>query len=168
LPVAHRSIPLLTDELCPPGFGLRQKALERLQHQRRRRQHEMRARRIDRGSLLTTDGRAARKELSIRWSVAGDQLVFNRPVPRNQIFRINADGSGETQLTNTPVGLNLFPAPGLARVHDSGEACDEGVNSTVTRLSGPAFLLYGPVGLALHRPGIPSRRDFREVRRVRP
>jgi Tol biopolymer transport system component len=56
------------------------------------------------------------QELSIRWSVDGQKFFFNRPVSgRNQLFSINADGTGETQLTNT-VGINLFPAPGLLRV----------------------------------------------------
>jgi hypothetical protein len=33
----------------------------------------------------------------------------------NQLFSINVDGTGLTQLTNT-VGVNLFPAPGWLRV----------------------------------------------------
>jgi TolB protein len=66
------------------------------------------------------------QELSIRWSVDGDQFVFNRPVAgQNQIFSINVDGTGETQLTNTPAGINLFPAPGFARVHHSGDQCPQ-------------------------------------------
>jgi WD40-like Beta Propeller Repeat len=57
------------------------------------------------------------QELSIRWSVDGTQFWFNRPVSGgNQLFKINADGTGETQMTNT-VGHNLFPAPGWLRVH---------------------------------------------------
>jgi Tol biopolymer transport system component len=56
------------------------------------------------------------QELSIRWSVDGQKFFFNRPVSgRNQLFSINADGTGEVQLTNT-VGINLFPTPGLLRV----------------------------------------------------
>ena len=68
------------------------------------------------------------QELSIRWSVDGEKFFFNRPVlglfpgsPRNQLFSINTDGSGEIQLTADPseiesVGINLFPAPGVLRV----------------------------------------------------
>ena len=46
--------------------------------------------------------------------------------PRNQLFAINADGTGEMQLTAdwiapnlnviVSVGINLFPAPGVLRV----------------------------------------------------
>jgi TolB protein len=58
------------------------------------------------------------QELSIRWSVHGTQFWFQRPVSgRNQLFKINADGTGETQMTNT-VGINVFPTPGWLRVHD--------------------------------------------------
>jgi TolB protein len=65
------------------------------------------------------------QELSLRWSVGGDQFVFNRPVAgRNQIFSINVDGTGETQLTNSLQGATLFPAPGLARVKDRFGECD--------------------------------------------
>jgi Tol biopolymer transport system component len=56
------------------------------------------------------------QELSIRWSVDGQKFFFNRPAPgRNQLFSINADGTGEMQLTST-VGINVFPTPGLLRV----------------------------------------------------
>ena len=56
------------------------------------------------------------QELSIRWSRDGQKFFFNRPVSgRNQLFSINVDGTGLTQLTNT-IGLNLFPAPGWLRV----------------------------------------------------
>lgn len=77
------------------------------------------------------------QELSIQWSVGGDQLVFNRPVApgRQQIFSINVDGTGEMQLTDTPVGTNLFPAPGLARVHQSGP-CDADLGSGGGRMPG--------------------------------
>ena len=40
------------------------------------------------------------QELSIRWSVDGQKFFFNRPVSgRNQLFSINVDGTGQTQLT---------------------------------------------------------------------
>jgi TolB protein len=66
------------------------------------------------------------QELSIRWSVDGDQFVFNRPVAgQNQIFSINVDGTAETRLTNTLVGHNVFPAPGFARVPHSGGQCPQ-------------------------------------------
>jgi Tol biopolymer transport system component len=56
------------------------------------------------------------QELSIRWSVDGQKFFFNRPVSGvNQLFSINVDSTGEMQLTS-PVGINLFPAPGLLRV----------------------------------------------------
>jgi TolB protein len=56
------------------------------------------------------------QELSIRWSMDGEKFFFNRPVSgRNQLFSINVDGTGLTQLTNTD-GLNLFPTPGWLRV----------------------------------------------------
>jgi TolB protein len=75
------------------------------------------------------------QELSIRWTVGGDQLVFNRGVPPapggNQIFSINVDGTGETQLTNTLAGTNIAAAPGLARVKDAGGECDAGFRSSV-------------------------------------
>jgi TolB protein len=88
------------------------------------------------------------QELGIRWSVGGDQFVFNRGVDgRNQIFSINVDGTGETQLTNT-VGHNLFPAPGFARIHQSGP-CDAGLGSSVARVFGTRGpTLDRPAGLA--------------------
>jgi TolB protein len=56
------------------------------------------------------------QELSIRWSVDGQKFFFNRPAPmRSQLFSINVDGTGLTQLTNT-VGVNFFPTPGWLRV----------------------------------------------------
>jgi dipeptidyl aminopeptidase/acylaminoacyl peptidase len=64
------------------------------------------------------------QELSIRWSVDGQKFFFNRPVSgRMQLFSINADGTGEMQLTNT-VGINLFPTPGLLRVRTECESFD--------------------------------------------
>ena len=80
------------------------------------------------GSGLVQVTNNAVQELSIRWSVDGEKFFFNRPVlglfpgsPRNQLFSINTDGSGEIQLTADPseiesVGINLFPAPGVLRV----------------------------------------------------
>jgi Tol biopolymer transport system component len=61
------------------------------------------------------------QELSIRWSVDGQKFFFNRPVSmRNQLFSINTDGTGTTQLTDT-VGVNLFPAPGWLHVKTTCE-----------------------------------------------
>ena len=58
------------------------------------------------------------QELGARWSIDGTKLFFNRPVPGqgNQLFSINANGTGETQLTNPP-GINLAPTPGVLRIH---------------------------------------------------
>jgi len=66
------------------------------------------------------------QELSIRWSVDGQKFFFNRPVSGpNQLFSINVDGTGLTQLTNT-VGLNVFPTPGWLRVKT---ACESAVRA---------------------------------------
>ena len=51
------------------------------------------------------------------FSPDGQQIVFHRPVAgRFQLWLMNADGTGQTQLTNTP-GLNLFANWGVVRVH---------------------------------------------------
>src|SRR5215470_1819470 len=51
------------------------------------------------------------------FSPDGQQIVFQRPVAgRQQLWLMNADGTGQTQLTNTP-GLNLFANWGVVRVH---------------------------------------------------
>ena len=60
------------------------------------------------------------QELSIRWSVDGHKVLVQQAEGsggRNQLFKINTDGTGETQMTNT-VGINVFPTPGWLRVHD--------------------------------------------------
>lgn len=47
-------------------------------------------------------------DLTATWSPDGEKVVFHRPVAgRNQLFVVNADGTGQAQLTNT-VGHNLF------------------------------------------------------------
>jgi len=51
------------------------------------------------------------------FSPDGQQIVFQRPVAgRLQLWLMNADGAGQTQLTDTP-GLNLFANWGVVRVH---------------------------------------------------
>jgi len=56
-------------------------------------------------------------DLTATFSPDGQQIVFHRPVAgRFQLWLMNADGTGQTQLTNTP-GLNLFANWGVVRVH---------------------------------------------------
>jgi Tol biopolymer transport system component len=57
------------------------------------------------------------------WSPDGRQIVFSRAVGgmRQQLFRINVDGTGEVQLTNTPAGTNLGARWGLLRVREAGQ-----------------------------------------------
>jgi Tol biopolymer transport system component len=47
------------------------------------------------------------------WSPDGTKIVFNRavPVPNQQLHIMNADGSGQTQMT-LPPGFNLFASFG--------------------------------------------------------
>jgi TolB protein len=62
---------------------------------------------------LTSTGRY----LTPHWSPDGRQIVFHRAVGssgRFQLFLINADGTGERQLTNSP-GMNGFPNWGEVR-----------------------------------------------------
>ena len=50
------------------------------------------------------------------WSPDGTQLVFHREVSGlEQLFRINADGTGMTQLTSSP-GRNLLASQGVVKV----------------------------------------------------
>jgi Tol biopolymer transport system component len=56
------------------------------------------------------------------WSPTGEQIVFSRPTPgsgmqvlRRELFVMNADGTGQTQLTDTP-GINIDPNWGRLRV----------------------------------------------------
>ena len=55
-------------------------------------------------------------DLGPNWSLDGSQIVFNRPVSgRAQLFRINADGTGFTQLTNS-AGVNVGASQGVVKV----------------------------------------------------
>jgi Tol biopolymer transport system component len=59
-------------------------------------------------------------DLTPSWSPDGKQIVFHRRVGTQfQLFLINADGTGEKQLTFPP-GLNGFPNWG--EVRDRGPA----------------------------------------------
>ena len=56
------------------------------------------------------------------WSPTGDQIVFSRPAPgsglpvlRRELFVMNADGTDQKQLTDTP-GINIDPSWGRLRV----------------------------------------------------
>jgi TolB protein len=60
-------------------------------------------------------------DLTANWSADGTKIFFHRPVAwpgdgrfYNQLFVMNADGTGVTQLT-VPPGHNLFPNPGVVR-----------------------------------------------------
>ena len=55
----------------------------------------------------------ADRVVTVNWSPAGDQLVFARDAGGNectQLFVVNADGSGERQLTCDPAAMHLFGA----------------------------------------------------------
>jgi TolB protein len=78
------------------------------------------------GSGLVQITNNAVQELSIRWSMDGTQFWFNRPLSgagSMELFRINVDGTGETQMTNTD-GINLFPTAGWLRVKTECELFD--------------------------------------------
>jgi TolB protein len=74
--------------------------------------------------VMNSDGTAQRAvtdnsvpDLTPTWSADGGRIVFHRPVgggARFQLFSINADGTGEKQLTFPP-GLNAFPNWGPVR-----------------------------------------------------
>jgi TolB protein len=78
------------------------------------------------GSGLVQITNNAVQELSIRWSMDGTQFWFNRPLSgagSMELFRINVDGTGETQMTNTD-GINLFPTAGWLRVRTECRSSD--------------------------------------------
>ena len=54
--------------------------------------------------------------LTPTWSPDGERIVFHWPAPRNQLFVMNADGTGMTQITNS-LGGNLIANWGELRVH---------------------------------------------------
>jgi TolB protein len=55
--------------------------------------------------------------LTPTWSPDGQKIVFHRPgVGQNQLFVMNADGTGMTQITNPP-GVNIIANWGELRVH---------------------------------------------------
>ncbi len=55
-------------------------------------------------------------DLTPTWSLDGTQIVFHRPVSgRAQLFRMNADGTEVTQITNS-LGLNLLASQGVVKV----------------------------------------------------
>jgi TolB protein len=67
------------------------------------------------GQKRITNNRVA--ELTPSWSSDGKQIIFHRAIGglgRFQLFTINADGSGEKQVTFAP-GFSGFPSWGLSR-----------------------------------------------------
>jgi TolB protein len=55
-------------------------------------------------------------DLGPSWSLDGTQIVFVRTVSgRQQLFRMNADGTAATQITNT-VGVNTLVSQGVVKV----------------------------------------------------
>jgi len=69
------------------------------------------------------------------FSPDSQQIVFHRPVAgRLQLWLMNADGTGQAQLTDTP-GLNLFANWGMVRVH-------------IKRPPNDGLHDQGPIGLA--------------------
>jgi Tol biopolymer transport system component len=63
-------------------------------------------------------------EATPTWSPDGQQIVFHRQRPGGfELFTINADGTGETQLTDTP-GLNAFARWGVTREPCEGDESD--------------------------------------------
>jgi Tol biopolymer transport system component len=51
--------------------------------------------------------------MTVNWAPVGEQVVFARDVGGTecaQLFVVNADGSGERQLTNDPGAMHLFGA----------------------------------------------------------
>jgi Tol biopolymer transport system component len=55
-------------------------------------------------------------DLTPTWSIDGSQIVFHRTVSgRAQLFRMNADGTGVTQLTNS-AGVNVLASQGVVKV----------------------------------------------------
>lgn len=62
------------------------------------------------------------QDLTPTFSRAGTQIVFSRQLAgRFQLFAVNTNGTGQTQLTDT-VGINLFANWGELRVHSSPES----------------------------------------------
>ena len=65
------------------------------------------------GQVQLTDNAVG--DLTATFSPDGAKILFHR-TPVNQLWTINAHGSGLTQLTNT-VGRNLLANWGVLRVH---------------------------------------------------
>jgi Tol biopolymer transport system component len=59
-------------------------------------------------------------DLTPTWSLDGTQIVFVRTVSgRQQLFRMNADGTEVTQITDT-VGVNTLASQGVVKVTGLG------------------------------------------------
>jgi hypothetical protein len=66
------------------------------------------------GQLQLTDNNVP--DLTPTWSLDGNQIVFVRTVSgRQQLFRMNADGTEVTQITDT-VGVNTAASQGVVKV----------------------------------------------------
>jgi TolB protein len=63
-------------------------------------------------------------DLTPSYSLDGSQIVFSRTVGTAQLFRMNADGSEQTQLTSASAGINLFGHQGVIKVTGLGGGDD--------------------------------------------
>jgi TolB protein len=98
------------------------------------------------GSNLTVLTNNTVPDLTVNWTPDGSKIIFARPIGGfNQLFMMNADGTGLQQLTNT-VGHNLFANPGYLRVRQ------DAANLSPSKIAAPAVNILARWGSLLSRP----------------